>query len=99
MRRLAALWRGELPLEEAFWTWAVTWGLVLNLVSTALFVALVMLGRPLTALLAGHALSLPFNLVATVGVWRSARHYPGPRHWAVLARLVTVAGMLLLSVV
>jgi hypothetical protein len=96
---LIRLWRGELPLQTAFWNWAVIGGLAINLLSVFAMLVLVTLDRPIAALLAGHALSLPYNLVATVGVWRSAARYPGPPHWAKAARVLTVVGMAVLSVV
>lgn len=98
MRRLRSLWLGELSLDEAFWTWAITIGLLVNLATSALFLALITADRPWAALLAGYALSVPYNALAVVGVWRSAARYPGPALHADLARVATVAVMLLLSV-
>lgn len=98
MRKLRALWAGELPLGEAFWTYAVAIGLTLNVASSLLFLALVAADRPLAALFAGYVCSVPYNVVAAVGVWRSAARYEGERAHAELARLVTLAGMVLLSV-
>lgn len=72
MGRLRALWRGELPLGEAFWTWAVLGGLLVNVPTSIAFLALVAADLPLLALIVGKGLSLPYNLLATVGVWRSA---------------------------
>jgi hypothetical protein len=54
--------------------------------------------RIVAALFVGYVLSVPYNVVAAVGVWRSAGRYEGERRWADLARIVTVAGMILLSV-
>jgi len=48
--------------------------------------------------LLGYGLSLPYNLLATVGVWRSAARHRGPAAHADLARTGTVLLMLLLSV-
>ena len=50
MAKLRALWRGDLPLGEAFWTYAVSLGLVLNLLTTLLFLMLLSWDRPLAAL-------------------------------------------------
>lgn len=96
MRRL---WFGELPLSEAFWRWAVLGGLVVNGVTTFLFLMLIAADRPIAAFLAGYALSVPYNIVVTVAVWRSAERYTGNRHWADLARIVTVVGLVLLSII
>jgi hypothetical protein len=50
------------------------------------------------ALFVGSGLSVPYNLLAVVGVWRSAAHHDGPAGHAELARIVVVVVMLLLSV-
>jgi hypothetical protein len=97
MRKLRALWAGELPLSEAFWTFAVTIGLIVNVVSSLLFLALITADRPLAALFVGYVCSVPYNVVAVVGVWRSAARHEGERAHAELARLVTLVGMILLS--
>lgn len=97
MNRLFRLWRGELPLVNAFWNWAVIGGFAVNAATSILFLLLVMADRPLAAIIAGYAFSLPYNLLATVAVWRSAAHYDGDPRWAGIARIVTVAMMALLS--
>lgn len=97
MAHFFRLWRGELPLPTAFWSWAVIGGFAVNAATSALFLVLVMTDRPLAAFIAGYALSLPYNLLATVGVWRSAAHYDGDPRWAGIARIVTVTMMILLS--
>ncbi len=98
MKKLRSLWQGELPLGEAFWTWALGVGLLVNVTTTALFLAMITADRPWAALLLGYALSVPYNVVAVVGVWRSAGHYLGPASHADLALAVTSLLMLLLTV-
>ena len=98
MSRLIRLWNGELPLQEAFWNWAVIGGIAINLVTSLAFTFFLIADQLIPALLAGYALSLPYNIVAAVGVWRSADRFQGDRQWAELARLATAGGMLLLSV-
>jgi hypothetical protein len=98
MNRLSRLWRGEIALPDAFWNWAVLGGLAINVASSALFLFLVTAGQPILALIAGYAPSVPYNVIVSVGVWRSAESYGGERRWADLARIVTIAGMVLLSV-
>ncbi|MDP3074149.1 hypothetical protein [Bradyrhizobium sp.] len=98
MNTLRRLWNGGLPLAQAFWKWAVTGGIAVNLTTSILFLVLIMDNQIVAALVVGYALSLPYNFVVTVGVWRSAGRYEGERRWADLARIVTVAGMILLSV-
>jgi hypothetical protein len=98
MAKLRSLWLGELPLVEAFWTWAIGIGLLVNVTTSVLFLALITADRPWAALFVGYVLSVPYNVLAAVGVWRSAAHYQGHGGHAELARIVTVVVMLLLSV-
>ena len=98
MAKLRSLWLGELPLGEAFWIWAISIGLLVNLMTTALFLTMITLERPWAALLFGYALSVPYNALATVGVWRSAARYQGPAAHADLASIATLLVMLLLTV-
>jgi len=90
MTKLLALWFGDLALNEAFWTWTVTVGLLVNIASSILFLVLILQDQPLAAVLVGYGLSVPYNIVATVGVWRSAARYGGPSLHADLARLASV---------
>ena len=98
MNKLVRLWKGEAPLESAFWNWAVLGGLIVNASSSALFLILIADDRPVLALFFGYALSVPYNVIAAVGVWCAAGRYTGERKWADLARIVTLVGMVLLSV-
>lgn len=98
MAKLRSLWFGELPLGEAFWTWAITIGLLVNVTTSVLFLTMIVLDRPWAALLLGYALSVPYNLLATVGVWRSAAQYQGPSGHADLARFTTLIVMVMLTV-
>ena len=97
MRKLGALWAGQLPLGEAFWSFAVLIGLAVNLTTSLLFLALISADRPIAALLVGYGMSVPYNLLALVGVWRSAANYPGNRFQADLARIATLVLMVVLS--
>ncbi|HSE76390.1 MAG TPA: hypothetical protein VLG66_00135 [Alphaproteobacteria bacterium] len=98
MTGLRRLWRGELPLADAFWSWAVLGGIALNGVTTFLFLMLISAGRPIEAFFIGYAISVPYNICVAVGVWRSAEAYAGDRRWATIARVVTCIGMALLSI-
>ncbi len=97
MTKLASLWSGDLALDDAFWTWAVTVGLLVNIATSILFLVLILGDRPLSAIVAGYGLSVPYNIVATVGVWRSAARYAGPPFHAELARVATVILMAALT--
>ncbi len=98
MNNLRRLWRGELALADAFWNWAVFGGLAINVATSALLLFLIMADRPIFAFIAGYAPSVPYNVIVSVGVWRSADRYVGDRRWADRARIVTIIGMVLLSV-
>lgn len=98
MSSLLRLYRGELPLDTAFWTWAVFGGLVVNVSSSVLFLILLTQDQPLWAFVAGYVYSVPYNVIATVGVWRSAGHYDGDPAWATFTRLITLTCMTLLTV-
>ncbi len=98
MKGFHRLWNGDLALPDAFWNWAVFGGLFVNIASSASFLFLIMADRPIAAFVFGYVLSVPYNILVAVGVWRSAERYTGERRWADLARIVTIAGMILLSV-
>jgi hypothetical protein len=98
MTKLRSLWRGELPLGEAFWTWAISVGLLVNVSTSLLFLVLLSMDRPWAALFVGYALSVPYNVLVTVGVWRAAAQHEGHPWHAELARIATLILMLLLSV-
>lgn len=98
MAKLRSLWRGETPLGEAFWTWTVVTGLIVNVTTSVLFLTMIMLDRPLIALVFGYAVSIPYNIIAVVGVWRSAAHYEGPASHADLARGASLILMTFLTI-
>lgn len=97
MGALLALWRGELPLGEAFFTWALLGGLLVNVLTSIGFLWLIMAGLTLPAYIVGYGMSLPYNLVAAVGVFRSAGRDDADPRWAGTARVATIIGMILLS--
>jgi hypothetical protein len=87
------------PLPIAFWRWAVAGGLVVNLATFVLLLVLVMQGQALAGFLVSHALALPYNILAGVGVWRSAARHAGSRGWADAARAGAVIWLSALSLV
>ena len=98
MTGVAALWRGDVPLSRAFWTWFVFIGLPLNLATSVLFLALVAMDRPIAGLVAGHVMTVPYNILVAVGVWRAAGRPGVPPGLRRLARAVTLAGAVVFSV-
>jgi hypothetical protein len=91
------LWSGGLPLGEAFWTWVVAVGVPLNLATSLAFLFLMSADLPWLAVFAGYVLSVPYNVVAVVGVWRAAARYEGEPQNADLARVASVILMLVLT--
>ena len=91
------LWAGQLTLGEAFWQYAVGYGLLINLVTSLAFLALIARDANTTLVVLAFALPIPCNVLVTVAVWRSANCYPGPKTWADLARVGTVVWMVALT--
>lgn len=97
MTKFQDLWRGNLPLGEAFWTWVVLGGLLVNISTSIAFLALITADLPWAALIFGYGFSLPYNVVAVVGVWRSTARHEGPKLHADLACAASLILMIVLS--
>jgi hypothetical protein len=89
--RLKQLWRGDLPLKVAFWRYAIIDGLVLNIVSTAVALAIVIAEWPVWLALCIHLLPVPYSVLACTGVWRSADRHSGRPDFPRFARTAVVA--------
>ena len=98
MIHLRRVWNGELNLEKVFWEWAVFGGITINAASSIGFLVLVLNDHLIAAIVVGYGLSLLYNLLVTVGVWRSAERFSGERRWADYAKAATIIGMTLLSI-
>ena len=99
MVTLRKLWTGDLPLETAFWSYAVLGGFVVNAVTSAGFLILILQDQPLGAAMVGYGVSIPYNVVVTVGVWRAAARGHADAGRARVYQLITVVGMLVLSLI
>ena len=77
MPDLGRLWRSEFALPDTFWSWTFFGGLAVKAASSALFVLLIDTDRTVLTLIAGYGPSVPYNVVVTMGLWRSAKHYQG----------------------
>lgn len=84
------LWLGQLPLSEAFWRYAITYDLVLNLASTLIALTLVLYDAPIAFAAIVHLLPLPYSIYAATGAWRSADRYNGNPLHAVAAKLLLI---------
>jgi hypothetical protein len=97
MENLRYLWQGDLQLGDAFWNWAVLGALLINVSTTILFLILISADHPWPALIVGYAFSIPYNIVALVGVWRSAARHNGLALHADLARWTSLILLTILS--
>lgn len=98
MAQFKSLWRGDLRLGIAFWNWAVLGALLINVSTSILFLVLLTADHPWPALIVGYGLSIPYNIVALVGVWRSAARHDGPKLHADLARGTSLIVLTILSI-
>ena len=89
--KLRALWRGQLPLEVAFWHYAIYYGLIVNLLATTLSIVLLLADAPILLVLAVHVVPLPYSVVTVFGVWRSADRHDKRDKFANFARIGVLA--------
>lgn len=97
MEKLIALWRGDLSLGDAFWGWAILGGLLVNVTTSIAFLILLSMDQPWPALIVGYGCSVPYNVVAAIGVWRSAARQNPPHRHGDIARAAVVILMTVLS--
>jgi hypothetical protein len=69
---LRALWRGELPVEVAFWRYLVAYGFTINLAASLAMLLAFTASMPTALAILLHVLPVPYNAVAAIGAWRSA---------------------------
>ncbi len=98
IKLVKCLWASELPLRQAFWQYAVGYGLLINLVTSLAFLALLTNDANIVLVALAFALPIPYNFVMAVAVWRSADRYSGPKAWADLARIGIVIWMVSLTI-
>jgi len=87
---LKALWLGQLPLQEAFWRYLVTYDLILNLTATMAALMLIITEAPIILAAIVHFLPLPYSLFAATGTWRSADRYEGNPLHVSIAKFVII---------
>lgn len=88
---LKALWRGELPLQVAFWHYAIYYGLIINVIATTISIVLLVVDAPIVLALIVHLVPLPYSVVAAFGVWRSADRYGKRDKFANFTRIGVLA--------
>ena len=98
MGALRQLLSGNVPLNDAFWHWAVAGGIAVNLLTSLFSLILLTRDLPVAALIVGYGPAVPYNIAVLIGVWRSAARYEGDPGWGRAARLVTLFLMIGFSV-
>jgi hypothetical protein len=88
--RFRELWRGDLPLGQAFWEYAIAYGTIANLVATGAAIAAATLSLPDVIALCLFLSPLPYILAAVVGVFRSANKHRGSPEWATVAKIAVI---------
>jgi hypothetical protein len=102
MKWIGRLWRGEYSLGKAFWVFgiliSVLWYFATKFLSMALLVAMLFIGfsgpSAPSGLLGGSlfilgvmaVVTLAYQILAAVGIWRSAETFPGKPAYAIFAR-------------
>ena len=86
-----------MPLDEAFWSYAVIGGIAVNLTTSVLFFILIAMEMLIAAFAIGYVLSIAYNIIVSVGVWRSAGSGDVSPRKASVYRTITLVGMTLLS--
>ncbi len=84
------LWSGEVHLNDVFWNYAIIYGLILNLTATVLIPLAFMFNWHAALIVLIFLLPIPYNILITVSVWRSAEKYEDPGHWPDYAKIITL---------
>jgi hypothetical protein len=87
---LVALWKGDVPLDQAFWGYAIVYGTIANIVATAAAMAAVAADLPAAVAVCLFLVPVPYIFIAVVGVVRSAKKYRGPSSWARMAKIAVI---------
>ena len=91
MAVLISLWRGDIPLRQAFWEYAIAYGTTANILATGAALAAVAMSLPEVVAIGLFLIPCPYILIAMVGVMRSANRYDGPPNWASFAKVAVLA--------
>ena len=94
---LAKLWRGEIALWVSFWILGVCVVTILPDLLVFLFL-MIDLKLPIGSLstsatfygIVGGIIFLAYGSLVTVGIWKSASKYQGPKKWSILAKTMAI---------
>lgn len=92
---LLRLFRGEIKLILTFWTFFVSIPLFGDMVFTHLIFPMLEVTSAVgtASIFMWGTLMLVYGIVTSIGLWRAAKVYAGPRHWAVLSQIAAVLGI------
>lgn len=88
MNAIKRVWAGNAGLAKTYWAYGI-------LGSLPWFIALYLMPPESYASVAVLFAFLAYSLVVSAGVWHAASSYSGPVTWAVLAKVVSVLGIVL----
>ena len=85
-----ALWRGDVPLGQAFWEYAIAYGTIANIVATAAAIVTVAVGLPEALAICLFLMPLRLHFDCRRGSRRSANKYRGPPERAITAKIAVI---------
>jgi len=102
MKWMTNLWKGEMPLWKAFWVYGVLMSVLLYvaglLAAGAMLVLMVFFifspSVPFNVTVVFTVILLPgiaYQVLSSVGIWRSSENYSGSRVNSMMARAVVLA--------
>lgn len=89
---LVDLWRGDVPLVMSFWLFGIFAGLCFAIVFAFVDYQISGLAEGLGPLfIIGLIVSyFVYMSFVNIAIWRSANKYRGPKHWAILAKVMVL---------
>jgi hypothetical protein len=93
MDLIKRIWNGELPLVKVYWVYGVLVGLLIK-VFVEVSYSFVSINHLQSYSYFLIAILIPYQLLISVGIWRSATVYTNNKVWAVLAKIAAVIGLL-----
>lgn len=94
MELIKKIWNGELPLFKVYWIYGVLGGLIIRLIVEGSY-NLISLQYLTVFSYTLITLILAYQLLLSVGIWRSANAYQGSKEWALLAKIAAVLGLII----
>ncbi|MGI9569162.1 MAG: hypothetical protein ACR2PH_05375 [Desulfobulbia bacterium] len=84
------LWSGDVHLNDVFWNYAIVYGLIINLATTALLFISLLYKWHTAFIVVIFLMPIPYNIFITIAVWRSAEKFDGPGSWPDYAKVAVV---------